>query len=102
MRVYYQLDKTDPVMTELCDLACNNDNIDLCTVDDLPGTPVRDASKMFGMIWKFFPTLDPQVTRVINERTRRFYYYYLAGNQLYTWYTHRSGCWCCPKKAIFT
>ena len=27
----------------------------------LPGTPVTDASKIFAMNWRFFPTLDPQV-----------------------------------------
>lgn len=61
MRLYFDLSKDDPVMKDLCDLACSNINIDLCDARDLPGTPMKDASKMFPMDWRFFPTLDPQV-----------------------------------------
>ena len=32
-----------------------------CHCRKLPGTPVADASKIFAMNWRFFPTLDPQV-----------------------------------------
>ena len=28
---------------------------------DLLGTPMKDATKVFAMNWRFFPTLDPQV-----------------------------------------
>ena len=48
-------------MSELCDLACSNSHLDLCNVRSLPGTPVKDARKIFAMNWRFFPTLDPQV-----------------------------------------
>ena len=62
MRLYFDLDKSDPVFDEICKLACNNNNLDLCDAANLPGTPMRDARKVFPMNWRFFPTLDPQVS----------------------------------------
>ena len=61
MRVYVHLDDSDPVFNALCRLACSNPNLDICDVKDLPGTPLKDTSKVFAMNWRFFPTLDPQV-----------------------------------------
>ena len=61
MRLYYDLDKEDPLMQDLCDLACQHSDLDLCHVRNLPGNPVKDASKIFAMNWRFLPTLDPQV-----------------------------------------
>ena len=62
MRLYYDLEPSDQqLMGQLCDLACANSNIDLCNIRQLPGTPVRDATEIFAMNWRFFPTLDPQV-----------------------------------------
>jgi len=61
MRLYYDLQPGDQLLADLCHLACNNNNIDLCHVRKLPGTPMKDASKVFAMNWRFFPTLDPQV-----------------------------------------
>ena len=82
MRLYYDLDPADhQLQKQLCELACTNNNIDLCyirlvtrkhelvnirvnkqhTTRHLPGTPVTDASKIYAMNWRFFPTLDPQV-----------------------------------------
>ena len=62
LRLYYDLDPADhQLQLQLCDLACSNNNLDLCNVRRLPGTPVSDASSMFPMIWRFLPTLDPQV-----------------------------------------
>ncbi len=63
MRLYFDLDKSDPVFDEICKLACNNNNLDLCDAANLPGMPMRDARKVFPMNWRFFPTLDPQVSR---------------------------------------
>jgi hypothetical protein len=62
MRLYYDMDKTDPVLNNICRLACNDPNIDICDAKHLPGTPFIDARKVFAMNWRFFPTLDPQVT----------------------------------------
>ena len=60
MRLYYDLDQSDELMGRLCELACNNSHLDLCNVRQLPGNPVKDASDIFPMNWRFLPTLDPQ------------------------------------------
>ena len=68
MRLYYDLDPADQqLMTQLCDLACADPQLDLCNVRSLPGTPVEDASSMFAMNWRFFPTLDPQVDILLSR-----------------------------------
>ena len=55
MRLYYDLEPSDQqLMGQLCDLACTNNNIDLCNIRKLPGTPVKDAAKIFAMNWRFF------------------------------------------------
>ena len=63
LRLYTDYDLDDPIFGKLCNLACDEQysNLDICHVKNLPGTPMLDASKMFGMNWRFFPTLDPQV-----------------------------------------
>jgi hypothetical protein len=61
MRLYFDLDQNDPVLKMVCDLACSDINLDICYVAKLPGTPMIDATKVFAMDWRFFPTLDPQV-----------------------------------------
>ena len=63
LRLYVDYDSIDVPLRKLCDLACNPkySNFDICHVKQLPGTPLSDASKIFGMNWRFFPTLDPQV-----------------------------------------
>ena len=61
MRLYYDLDINDPVLKHICELACSDDNLDICEVKHLPGNPVVDATDVFAMNWRFFPTLDPQV-----------------------------------------
>ena len=61
MRLYYDLEDDHPLMRPLCNLACTNSHLDLCHVQKLPGTPIINASNIFPMNWRFFPTLDPQV-----------------------------------------
>ena len=61
MRLYYDLDKNDPVLNDICELACSDNNIDICEIKQLPGTPFVDATDVFAMNWRFFPTMDPQV-----------------------------------------
>ena len=59
MRMYYDLDDPDPLLKDLCDVACKDPNIDLCYVKDIPA--LGDVSKVFAMNWRFLPMLDPQV-----------------------------------------
>ncbi len=76
MRLYYDLDKSDPVFKDLCELACKNDILDICNAKDLPGTPFVDSSKVFAMNWRFFPTLDPQVSlnsKVTHAKTKKLH-----------------------------
>ena len=61
MRLYHDLDENDPILKDICALACSEENIDICDVKHLPGTPFIDASNVFAMNWRFLPTLDPQV-----------------------------------------
>ena len=72
MRVYFDLEPDDPIMSDLCDLACHSDILDLCHAGDLPGTPMKDARLVFPMNWRFFPTLDPQVRSPIFSLLREF------------------------------
>ena len=67
MRLYYDLDDRDPITKELCDLQCKNSILDICNARRLPGTPELDASRIFPMNWRFFPTLDPQVSYYLHE-----------------------------------
>lgn len=60
MRIYYDNISPDSEQ-KLCKLACQNQLIDLCKAKKIPGNPMRDASGLFPMLWRFFPTLDPQV-----------------------------------------
>ena len=62
MRVYVDLAKEDPVLKDLEHLEKANGNLDICDIKALPGTPMVDATKVFAMVWRFFPTLDPQVS----------------------------------------
>ena len=42
-------------------MACKNKFLDLCDAGRLPGSPMGDAREIFPMLWRFLPTLDPQV-----------------------------------------
>ena len=73
MRLYYNMDKSDPVLAKICELACSDQNLDLCDAENLPGTPMKDAVKVFAMNWRFFPTIDPQVISIRNEMTLHYW-----------------------------
>ena len=62
MRLYINLENSDPLLKSICELACNNTILDICDVANLPGTPMENASSIFAMNWRFFPTVDPQVS----------------------------------------
>ena len=61
-RLYTDYEIKDPIFGKLCRIACQYSYLDICHVKDLPGTPHLDGSKFFPMNWRYFPTLDPQVT----------------------------------------
>ena len=61
MRLYHDLTQDSPLFKNLCTLACSNNQLDLCYVNQLPGSPFVDASRIFPINWKFFPTIDEQV-----------------------------------------
>jgi len=67
MRLYYDLPPSDPILEQLCSLACSDQNLDLCYIRDLPGTPIKNAKEIFAMNWRFFPTLDPQVEYFVSR-----------------------------------
>ena len=61
VRLYHDIGPDDPLMVDLCNLACSNNRLDLCPVDQLPHHLLANAVHMFPMLWRFFPTLDSQV-----------------------------------------
>ena len=63
LRLYYDLKPDHPLMEELCRVACEDTNIDLCYVRDIPAA--GDVSKVFAMNWRFLPCLDDQVGNTI-------------------------------------
>jgi len=65
LRLYYDLPEEHYLTKELCDLACNDPNIDLCKVESLPA--LGDVRKVFAMNWRFFPMLDPQVSHMLSR-----------------------------------
>ena len=65
LRLYYDLEPDHPLMEMLCQLACNDSNIDLCPVRNIPA--VGDIRNVFAMIWRFFPCLDGQVTHYLSR-----------------------------------
>ena len=71
MRIFSSSSQLDmpkySILQDLCTLACNNNNLDLCNVHELPGTPAFDASNVFPPSWRFFPILDPQVICLYNR-----------------------------------
>ena len=63
--MYYDLPSGDPALSDLCNLACSNPDLDICHVQHIPSS--GDISKVFPMNWRFFPTLDPQVKGLIEN-----------------------------------
>ena len=59
MRVYYDLPPDSGLLADLCQFACDQPHLDLCYVRHLPSH--TDIAKVFAMIWRFFPVLDPHV-----------------------------------------
>ena len=47
----------------LCPLLCQHPELDVCNIHEIPG--LGNATKLFPMIWRFLPVLDPQVTALL-------------------------------------
>lgn len=67
IRLYHDIQPDTGPHRKLCKIACNDNNIDLCYVRQLPGNPVIDAGHLHPPIWRFFPTLDPQVSLFLSR-----------------------------------
>ena len=67
MWLYHDLELEDPLMVDACDLACDNSRLDFCSVKKLPHPLLANASAMFPMNWRFFPTLDSQVVEMASR-----------------------------------
>ena len=65
LRLYYDIEPDNPLMEILCKLACNDANIDLCPVRNIPAE--GDIRNVFPMLWRFFPCLDSQVTHFMSR-----------------------------------
>ena len=58
-RLYFDFEDNDPRLQILCHFACKNPGLDLCHVKKIPA--LGDIEPIFPMIWRFLPTIDPQV-----------------------------------------
>lgn len=68
MRLYFDIEREDYKTKEmLCELLCTYTNFDICKVDELPGTPRHNTKDVYPLNWRFFPTLDPQVSQWMNN-----------------------------------
>ena len=68
LRLYHDLQAKDPLMSRLCQLACTHDFLDLCQVNTVPRTlGNKDIAKLFPMMWRFLPSLDPGVEVVMSR-----------------------------------
>ena len=62
LRLYHDLETKDPLMSRLCELACTHDFLDLCQINTVPRSlDTKNSAKLFPMIWRFLPSLDPEV-----------------------------------------
>ena len=60
IRLYHNTAKDDPLMTKLCQYSCQNDFVDLCYIN-------QDQKNVFPMLWRFFPTMDPNVDLIMSR-----------------------------------
>jgi len=60
MRLYYQVNEYQgDVMKQLCELACNNMELDIC--DATTNSKLGNAAILYPLIWRFLPVIDRQV-----------------------------------------
>ena len=59
MRLYHDYSKKAEQRAAVCDLFCENDDLDICYVRQIG--PYGDISRAMGPIWRFAPMADPLV-----------------------------------------
>ena len=77
MRLYFSSSLKRIVQKDLCKIACENSNLDLCKMDDLPGVTVTESDIVgtnyyvkqkvvdLPMVWRFLPVIDKQVSGIM-------------------------------------
>ncbi|TRY79438.1 hypothetical protein TCAL_13182, partial [Tigriopus californicus] len=65
MRLYYRIPEDSPLQEELCQLACSEDILDICDVNQLPA--LGNVSAIYPLIWRFLPALDSQVDLMLSR-----------------------------------
>jgi hypothetical protein len=60
MRLYYEVQEYQGnVMKQLCELTCNEAELDLCDANTNP--KLGNATTLYPLLWRFLPVLDRQV-----------------------------------------
>ena len=68
MRLYHSTAPGDPLWSRLCSLACQTDLLDLCHVKTVPRSlGTNQTGDLFPMLWRFLPTLDPEVSVMMSR-----------------------------------
>ena len=65
MRLYHEFPADSPQMAQLCQWSCQYSHLQLCHAQHIPA--LGNVSKVFPMIWRFLPLLDPQVTHFLSR-----------------------------------
>ena len=66
LRLYHDVAEGEEEMDKVCAVACSSPALDLCRVTELPSKKVAArAQKLMYMIWRFLPTMDPQVGVIV-------------------------------------
>ena len=55
MRLYHEMEPEDPLFQNLCEFACVNPKLDLCSAKSIPA--LGDVRQIFPMFWRFLPTI---------------------------------------------
>ena len=65
MRIYHDVPKNDSRMAFMCDLACNNSQLDLCAVEEIPN--LGNVKLMHPPSWRFLAMLDSRVDLMLSR-----------------------------------
>ena len=65
MRLYFQVPQDSPKRAELCQLACQNINFELCDIERNP--TYGNLSQVYPLNWRFLPSVDSQVDLLLGK-----------------------------------